>query len=215
MAGHGNSLENSWAIKKAHLTVLKSESHFVPSCICSRLSGSSSSLRMSLIFIAGQRAWHENQHIWNSRKYFFQVRASVCAELYRGFCCRYLFSPLSHSCRDVFFCALKFIDCNSSSEVLSKSRGHWSIAWLKVGAGKVDKIWLNIVDLIFPPSYVSGCASGHISKWPFSWNSALFLLPFITLGEVPLDETFVVLRLPARVQTLYFWHWSCRFPEAT
>ena len=41
--------------------------------------------------------------------------------------------------------------------------------------------------------------SGH-----FFWNSVLFLLPFITLGKVPLDETFAVLRLPARVQTLYF-----------
>ena len=43
-----------------------------------------------------------------------------------------------------------------------------------VGAGEVYEIWLNIMD------------------------------PFITLGKVPLDETFAVLRLPARVQTLYF-----------
>lgn len=72
-----------------------------------------------------------------------------------------------------------------------------------VGAGKVYKIWLNIMDLSFLPS-VFGCTSGHINKWPFFWNSALFLLPFITLGKVPLDEAFAVLRLPARVQTLYF-----------
>lgn len=73
-----------------------------------------------------------------------------------------------------------------------------------VGTGKFYKIWLGITDLSFPPIYVFGGASGHINKWPFFWNSALFLLPFITLGKVPLDETFAVLRLPARVQTLYF-----------
>lgn len=60
------------------------------------------------------------------------------------------------------------------------------------------------MDLSFSPFCVLGCASEHMKKWPFFWNFTLFLLPFITLGKVPLDETFVVLRLPARVQTLYF-----------
>ena len=108
-----------------------------------------------------------------------------------------------------------FFFLNFSSEMLIKTQGHWSIGWLNIGTGKVDKIWLNIMDLSFSPSYVLSCASWHVHKCPFFWNSALFLLPFIILGKVPLDETFVVLRLPARVQTLYFWHWGCRFPEAT